>query len=848
MRRVPRWLIFTTIVVLVALGALTSVVVGTVRRPFPQLSGEVALPGLSAPVEVLRDEYGVPHIYADNAEDLFEAQGFVHAQDRFFEMDLRRHITAGRLSELFGSSQVETDAYVRTLGWRRVAEQELGLLSATTRRYLDAYASGVNTYLRGRSPADLSLEYSLLSLRGIRDRPADWTAVDSLSWLKAMAWDLGSNLDDEIERARMAVRVGAQRAAELRPDYPIHEFDPIVTGGSVRDESFDPDASPGSSRPAPATPKAPDLRSADLALGHASRISSAIPALLGNSRLGESGSNAWALAGSLTQTGKPILANDPHLATSIPSIFTQVGLHCRRPSSSCPFDVSGFSFAGLPGVVIGKNASIAWGMTTSYADVQDLYLEQVRGNTARDGNSYVPLQVRTEDIAVAGEPEPRTITVRSSRHGPLLSDVDPQLTEVGAAPRDSAAGPFAVALAWTALTPNRSMDALLRINAATTFAEFRAAAKLLGAPSQNLVYADTAGNIGYQLPGAIPVREEGDGLRPSPGWDRRYDWRGLIPFEQLPFLYNPPSGYIVTANNQVISDRYPFRIGSEFSYGWRSQEIIDTIKRSPRQSVADAARLQSDDTVRFAADLVPTLLRVKISDPWVVEGQRTLVGWDYNSSAESAAAAYFFAVFSSILKRTFRDEMPTDLWPRSGDRWYAVISALIQDPNNPWWDDTNTAGVVEKRDDIMVAALTDARKELTTRMSRETSGWAWGRMHRLGLRNSSFGSSGIGVVERLFNRGDYAAGGAGGVINAMAYDDQIDYRVRSGAAMRMTIDMADPDRSVWVNQSGVSGHPYAGHYDDQTKLWATHQTWPFVSTLGAVEAGTRNRLTLTPGG
>ncbi len=344
-------------------------------------------------------------------------------------------------------------------------------------------------------------------------------------------------------------------------------------------------------------------------------------------------------------SGKPLLSNDPHLATSIPSIFAQVGLHCRSVTPGCPFDVTGFSFAGLPGVVIGKNGSIAWGLTTSYADVQDLYLEQLRNDTARVGDRWVPLQVRTEEIAVRGE-KPRTITIRSSRHGPLLSDVAPDVADAGIAARDDVPGPFAVALAWTALQPNRTMDALFRLNTASDFASFRAAAGLLAAPSQNLVYADVDGNIGYQLPGALPLRGRGDGTRPAPGWDIDYDWQGLIPFEKLPYLYNPDSGFIVTANNQVISDTYPYKIGSDYSYGWRSQEIIDALNRAPAMAVADSSRLQSDDTIRFAADLVPTLLKIKIADPWVGEGQRTLVGWDYSTAPESAGAAYFFAVFS----------------------------------------------------------------------------------------------------------------------------------------------------------------------------------------------------------
>lgn len=736
MRRVPRWLIFTAVVVVLILAALTSLVAATIRRPMPQISGEVAVPGLKAQVEVFRDGYGVPQIYADNAEDLFEAQGYVHAQDRFYEMDIRRHVTAGRLAELFGASQVETDSFIRTLGWRRVAEQELGKLSANARRYLDAYAAGVNSYLRNRSTADISVEYSLLALQGLDYRPEPWTALDSLSWLKAMAWQLGANLDDEVLRARMIARVGRERAAELQPDYPIQEFAPIVTAGAVHDQRFDPDAPTGSNRPAPAAVSDKQLRAGDGAFAALGRAQASVPDLLGDAFRSAIGSNSWVVSGRRTASGKPILSNDPHLATSIPSIFAQVGLHCRAVTPGCPFDVTGFSFAGMPGVVIGKNRSIAWGLTTSYADVQDLYLEQVRGNTTRMGTTWVPMQQRTEQIKVRGEDRPRTITIRSSRHGPLLSDVAADVADAGAAARDDVPGPFAVALAWTALTPNRTMDAIFSLNAATDFAEFRAAASLLAAPSQNLVYADVRGNIGYQLPGALPLRGKGDGIRPAPGWDIDYDWQGTIPFAKLPYVYNPDSGYVVTANNQVISERYPYKVGSDYSYGWRSQELIDALKRLPGLTVEQSTRLQYNETARFAADLVPTLLKVKIADPWVGDGQRTLVGWDYGTTAESAAAAYFNVTVHHVLARTFRDEMPQDLWPISGDRWYAVLSRLLRDPDNNWWDDVNTPQV-EQRDQILVAAMTDARKELTALISRDVTGWQWGKIHRITLRNQT---------------------------------------------------------------------------------------------------------------
>ena len=390
----------------------------------------------------------MPHIYADNPEDLFEAQGYVHAQDRFFEMDFRRHLAAGRLSELFGPSQVETDAYVRTLGWRRVAQRELALLAPSTRRYLDAYAAGVNAYLAGRTAADLSLEYSLLRRQGLRYTPPQWTAVDSVAWLKVMAWDLGSNRIQEGERAIISGKLGAGRAASLFPRYPLEDdFAPIVRRGDVVGKSFDPTASRSSARPLPGELSDDQLRRATDALKAAAKINRAIPRVLGSASLeADTGSNSWAVAGSLTESGRAILSNDPHLATSIPSPLVQVGLHCRTLSEACPFDVSGFGMASMPGVIVGKNTKIAWGLTTSYLDAQDLYLEDVRGDTVREGDTYVPLHVITEEIHVRGEDHPRIIRIRASRHGPLLSDVDQRLQQVSASTPIPSSAQYAVAL------------------------------------------------------------------------------------------------------------------------------------------------------------------------------------------------------------------------------------------------------------------------------------------------------------------------------------------------------------------------------------------------------------------
>ncbi|HEY6664729.1 MAG TPA: penicillin acylase family protein, partial [Propionibacteriaceae bacterium] len=829
MRRIPRWPIFTAIVLVLALASLSSVGIATVRRSFPETSGRLMVSGLKGQVEVLRDSFGVPQIYADNPEDLFLAQGYVQAQDRFFEMDFRRHLAAGRLSELFGKSQLESDTYIRTLGWRRVAEQELALLAPSTRRYLDAYAAGVNASIADRAAGDLSLEYSLLRLQGLDYSPQPWTAADSVSWLKVMAWNLGENLDEEAERAIITGKLGAGRAASLFPRYPLDDdFAPILRRGDVVGKAFDPSASRGSGRPLPAGLSVDQLRKATGALESVAKINRSIPRLFGSgSGAGEIGSNSWAVAGSGTASGKAMLSNDPHLPTSIPSVFAQVGLHCRTLSEACPFDVSGFSMASVPGVVIGKNTKIAWGLTTSYVDAQDLYLEDVRGDTVLEGGKYVPLNVITEEIRVRGEDQPRSIRIRSSPHGPLLSDVDQRLQQVSASRTTPGAAPYAVALSWTALQPGRTMDALLALDQAQNFAEFRAATALLSAPSQNFIYADTAGNIGYQLAGAVPLRRKGNGTKPSPGWDPTYGWQGTIPFAKLPYVLNPPSGFIVAANQQVIGAQYPYPLGSTYSYGWRSQEIVDRLRDAPPLTMDSAEQFFYDDTIRFAADLVPILLKIKVADPWIVEGQRTLVGWDYSASKDSAAAAYFNVVCHNILKFTFRDELPQELWPAGGDRWYAVLTMLMKQTQNPWWDDVTTKDKIETRDDILLAAMINARKEITSLMARDTDQWQWGKLHKVRLQNPTLGSSGIKPVEDLFNRGDYQVGGGPAVVNAMAYDDRTGYAVTDGPTMRMLIDLGDLDASRWVNQSGVSGHAFNRHYDDQTELWANQQLWPF---------------------
>ncbi|MBC9734480.1 penicillin acylase family protein [Nocardioides marmotae] len=833
----PRWARISTYV---ACGLALALVVGVVttsvlvRRPLPQTTGTAELTGLDAAVEVVRDEHGVPQVYADSLTDLVMAQGYVHAQERFFEMDVRRHATAGRLAEMFGESALDSDKAVRTMGWRRVAERELAIVSPRTRQVLEAYADGVNAYLADRSPSELAVEYTVLNASGLGYRPEDWSPVDSLAWLKAMAWDLRGNMGEEVDRALTAAAVGRQRAEELWPAYPFDEHAPIVGQGAVVDGVFQARAETGGTR----LPQRPGwtaaLRSVRAALD-------AVPSWLG--RGDGIGSNSWVVDGEHSETGEPLLANDPHLGASMPGVWMQMGLHCRTVSEACPLEVAGFTFSGVPGVVIGHNADIAWGFTNLGPDVTDLYLERVVGDGYRYDGEVLPLRVRTETIEVRGA-DPVTIEVRATRHGPLLSDVDEDIAAAGDGQ--------AVALAWTALEPSATADAILAMNAASDWDSFREAAASFAVPAQNLVYADRAGHIGYQAPGVVPVRKSGnDGRWPAEGWRAEDDWTGeTVPFDGLPSVLDPDEGFVVTANQAVIGPDYPYALTQDWDRGYRSQRIRDllaaAIEADGGLSVEEMLEVQRDDRNPMAATLVPYLLDIDLPRGYASDGQRLLAGWDGSQPADSAAAAYYNVVWRTLLEHTFHDELPEEVRPDGGQRWFAVVSRLLGAPEDRWWDDVTTDGVVEDRDDVLRRALLEARDELTRLQSLHPEDWSWGGLHSLELRSPTLGESGIGPVEALVNRGDWELGGGSSIVDATGWDAAEGYAVTSVPSMRMVVSLADLDASRWINLTGVSGHPASGHYTDQTDLWARGETiaWPF--SPAAVEDAAADVLRLEP--
>jgi penicillin G amidase len=836
--------VLVAILLAVALVGTTGGVIVSIRRPLPAYDGRVALSGLTSTAEVRRDAQGIPQIYADTPEDLFRVQGFVHAQDRFYEMDFRRHLTSGRLAEWFGEDLVETDAVIRTLGWRRVAAREFPKLSTKTRGYLEAYAAGVNAYLADHTGSRLSVEYTL-GLLGPDERPEAWTPVDSLAWLKAMAWDLRSNLDDEVDRALASVRVPDDRVGGLYPPYPFDRHRPIV--GDTKTAAASPVRTPGRATLPAGTDQA--LRRVRDLIARASDQTS-----LGGATSGI-GSNSWVVSGRHTTTGKPLLANDPHLAPSMPSIWYQAGLHCRRISTGCPYDVAGFTFAGVPGVIIGHNNRIAWGFTNLGPDVMDLYVERLDGNTYMYDGARLPLTTRREIIGVKGG-DPVSILVRSTRHGPLLSDVDEDTGDAVLGARtgkDARAGGWkaGVALRWTALDAGRTAEAIFRLNTARDWNQFRAAAAMFEVPAQNIVYADVDGHIGYQAPGRIPIRKPANtGEWPVPGWTSRYEWEGFVPFERLPSVRDPAEGYIVTANQAVVPADYPYHLADHWSYGYRSDRIGDLLraqlKGQGKVDVAAMQRIQLDTYNANAAFLVPLLQKVEV-DSFTAQGVALFRGWNFTQGARSAPAAYFNAVWRNLLAETFQDELPRAAWPSGGDRWYEVMRRLVRDPDNAWWDDVRTRKVREDRDAIFERSLREARKELTKLLAKDPRQWRWGRLHQLELTNQSFGQSGFAPLERLFNRGPYEVSGGSDAVLATGWTaGDKRYTVTAVPSMRMVVDLADFDRSRWINLTGTSGHPWSDQYMDQVDMWVRGESlaWPF--SRPAVEESGQYTMTVMP--
>ena len=829
-------LLFIALLIAAVIGAMGFILV---RRSWPQLEGNLEVAGLRQPVEVLRDAQGVPHIYASTEQDLFFAQGYVHAQDRFWQMDYWRHIGSGSVAELLGADQLDVDRFLRTLGWGQLATQEFEAADETTQAALLAYTDGVNAYLSQNRGAALSFEYAILKLTNWGYEPEPWTPENSITWGKVMAWLLRSNLDTEIERAMLLTDMSPQEVDQLYPPYPPGH--PVIVGGS------------GVQGPTAAAPTA----DVGALMSVVSNRASQLDVLVGEGG-SQVGSNNWAISGDMTESGMPILANDPHLPVQIPSIWYEVGLHCVPVGLACGVEAMGFSFAGVPGVILGHNGHIAWGATTAVHDVMDLYIEKLNPDNPNQyefRGEWVDMEVRTEMLEAPGR-DPVELAIRSTHHGPIISDVFEDLEDFNLRAGVRVPEHYAISLSWTALQPTGVVDTFMGLNRATNWDEFRTSLSSFLVPGQNFVYADKDGNVGYQSTGIVPIRAAGDGTVPVPGWTGEYEWTGFVLFDQLPRSFNPSEGFVFTANNRPAGGDYPHTLSQMWAYGYRAQRIADMLEAAPGPIDPTYARLmQGDARDLFAEVLVPYLRDVVPNSDLARHGQALLGEWGasgsdtfdatYQMRPDSAAAAVYASVWARLLTISVADELGGEYAPEGGSRWFQVMTDLLEDPEHPWWDYQFTEDI-ETRDQILLQALEEGMAETASRLGGDPRTWTWGALHTVTFENQSLGQSGIAPIEWLFNRGSYGTGGSASVPNATAWDASEDFTVAAHPSMRMVVDFSDLDTSTWIHSTGQSGHTFHPNYVDMAQDWADVRTHPMPWSREAVEAVTTHRLMLTP--
>ena len=773
------------------------------RASFPQTSGTLRIAGLSSPAAVDRDGDGIPQIYAADPADLFLAEGFVQAQDRFWQMDVSRHEAEGTLAAILGPGSVPHDELARTLGWSSIAARSYPALQPQTRQYLQAFARGVNDYLADHPGGQsLSIEYSVLGLPDMHTaggyRPPAWTPVDTLSWLEQAAWDADGGARLQAARALLEDQLTSAQTAVL---FPSSQADP--------------------------------------------------------------GFDTWAVSGRLTADGAPLLASAPPAAPALPSAWYQIGLHCQSVGPACPYDVAGYTEPGVPGVLLGHDGSVAWSWTGRPAEESDLYLEMVTGSEYLYDGAEHPLSRHTETIQVAGA-SPVTIAVRATAHGPLLSDNSDVFRQVGATAQqarpgaaepsgavqpDAGAG-YAVSVQAPSLVPNTTADALFALDRATDRQDLTAAAAGLTAPALGLVYADRTGEIGYQGPAAMPARAaQDDGSLPVPGWTSAYAWSAPPgSTARPPESENDPADGYVAGEPGAPSGLRADRIAADLATGTSAGR-----KLGP----SDLTAVQADTYDPEAAILVPYLLHAGVDD-FTRPAVGLLEDWDYTEPAGSGAAAYYNAVWTELLKLVMGRQLPQAAQdPRivraeqaaldGAVPWDTVIDGLLRKPDSPWWGPAAAAGVTP-RDTLLATALEKARLDLTAMMGKDVTSWTWGRVHTVTPQNQALGvGSSPAIVKWLLDGHSLELPGGGSAVSAADWDLSSDeFAVGTAAGLRMVVDLGQPDASRWVGQTGESGHVDDRDYLDQAALWAADESLPWPYSTDAVRAASTQRLELDP--
>ncbi|MCM0609952.1 MAG: penicillin acylase family protein [Ideonella sp. WA131b] len=765
-------------------------------RTLPPQEGKLVLAGARGEIRIERDAHGIPTIVAADPLDAYYGLGVVHAQDRLWQLETHRRIGAGRTAEAFGPAALEADRFLRALGVRRAAEAQWARAPAASRAVVEAYTAGINAVVsqggQARAP-----EFVVLGLQLAR-----WEPADTFAWAIMMAWDLGGNWNTELLRLRLALKLPVERIEQLLPPYP---GDPV-----------------------PATADYTALyRSLGLGSAKVAALTRGLDAAPPSGVEGM-GSNNWVLAGSRTTTGSPLLANDPHLKLSAPALWYLARL--RAPG----LDVAGATMPGLPFVVLGQNADIAWGFTNTGPDVQDLYLEQTDPadpNRVRTPEGFAPLQVQTDTIRVKGAPDV-PVTLRRSRHGPVISDAGGMADALGAKPG------FLLAMRWTALDPDNDPVAVgLAVQRARTVDETFTAAQGLVAPMQNLVAADRAGRIGVITPGRVPVRApENDlgGRVPAPGWDARYDWTGFIPPHQTPRRRDPAIGWIATANQRITEPGYRYHLTHEWALPYRQQRIEQVLESRPKHSLQDLAALQMDGRSLAMATLLPWLKRAADSlqggHPLAAAAKEQLEGFAADMAVDKPAPLIAWAWQRQLAKAVFADDAGEALWEKSlaGRTFQDALEGVLARDDASWCDDRGTPAA-ETCAQQAGLALARALDELAVRHGNDVASWRWGAVHVARSEHRPF--SRVPVLRRLFELRT-PVGGDTHTVMAMRVSLREDkltgdlYHVDHSASLRAVYDVADRTRSGVVHSTGQSGIVFSPRYRDQVGPWTRGELLP----------------------
>lgn len=803
-----RWIVRFVFILLAIAGLALGGLYIIARLSLPTINGEVKVGQLLAgPVEILRDRNAVAHVRASSRNDAAFGLGYAHAQDRLWQMEVQRRIAAGRLAEIFGGAALNTDKFIRTLGLRRKAVASFAHLKPETQALLQAYADGVNAFLASRS-GPLPPEFLAFDVT-----PEPWTPADSLGWLKMMAWDLSGNWGRELATLGLTKRLSKQQIEEFFPPYPGDG--PIALA---------------------------DHSALYRQLAHALDIDRLLKTLPPERPEGI-GSNNWVVHGRRTVTGQPLLANDPHLGLGSPSLWYFA--HVASPASA----TIGATLPGVPGVVLGHNGRVAWGFTNTGPDTQDLFIEKIDpADPARymtpDGSAA--FIIRQETIKQRGG-EDITLTVRETRHGPVISDVHDRA-------RSQVESGHVLAFAWTALRDeDTTADALLGMDTVADWAGFNENLRRFVTPQQNIVYADREGNIGFVAPGLVPIRRPDNdlkGLAPAPGWDARYDWTGFIPFDQLPRSYNPPQGVVVTANNKIVPNSYPYFITADWAEPYRARRIEQLLKERNVHSVESFRQVQGDTLSTMATDILPLMLSVppkrNARNAELQSAHAMLSTWDGNMVSNRPEPLIFQGWYRELTRLVLADELGEAFEPLWRFRPILMKNILLNHEGQARWCANQATANVTGCADLVAEALDRALEDLKARFGSDMARWRWGEAHAARAPHRPF--SNIPVLRRLFEVSVPTPGDAF-TVNAGRNDlgNETDpFGNRHAASLRAIYDLADLNRSQFMHSTGQSGHVLSPHYRDFAAPWAAVE-YIFMSMRPAdFEAGALGRLRLTP--